>query len=67
MGGAWVRGEMHTKFLVQLLKRSKNRWGDNIRMDLIEVRWEVANWFHLDQDRDQWQVLVNMVMNPWVP
>jgi hypothetical protein len=32
-------------------------------MDLREIGWELADWIHLDQDRDQWQVLVNTVMN----
>jgi hypothetical protein len=32
-------------------------------MDIKEIRWEGADWIHLAQDRDQWQVLVNMVIN----
>jgi len=26
-----------------------------------------VDWMHLAQDRDQWWVLVNMVMNVWLP
>jgi hypothetical protein len=26
---------------------------------------EDVNWIHMVQDRDQWQALVNMVMNFW--
>jgi hypothetical protein len=32
-------------------------------MDLKEIELGVINWIHLAQDRDQWTVLVNMVMN----
>jgi hypothetical protein len=38
-----------------------------IRMDLREIGWEGVDWIHLAQDRDQWQALVNMIMNPQVP
>jgi hypothetical protein len=31
----------------------------NIRMDLREVGWEIVDWIHLSQDRDQWWTLVN--------
>jgi hypothetical protein len=43
-------------------RRSKYRWGDYIRMDLREIRWEGVNWLHLAQDREWWTI-VNMVMN----
>jgi hypothetical protein len=36
-------------------------------MDLREIGWEGVYWIHLDYDRDQWQALVNMVMNLWFP
>jgi hypothetical protein len=49
------------------LGRYRCRWEDNIRIDLREIGWEGVNWIHLAQDRDQWQALVNMVMNLQVP
>jgi hypothetical protein len=39
----------------------------SIRMDLMEVWWEGLDWMHIAQGRDQWQALVNMVMNLWFP
>jgi len=36
-------------------------------MDLRDGDWEGADWVHLAQDRDQWQALVNTVMNLQVP
>jgi hypothetical protein len=36
-------------------------------MDSREIGWGGMNWIHLAQDRDQWRVLVNTVMNFWVP
>jgi hypothetical protein len=32
-------------------------------MDFRGMGWEVVNWIHLAQERNQWQALVNMVMN----
>jgi len=43
------------------------RLKDNIKMDIQEVGWRGLDWFDLDQSRDRWQVLVNVVMNLWVP
>jgi hypothetical protein len=30
-------------------------------MDFKEIGWEVVEWIHLGQFRDQWQALVNTV------
>jgi hypothetical protein len=49
------------------LGRSRRRWEDNIRMDLRKIGWGGMDWIDLAQDRDQWRVLVNTVMNLWVP
>jgi hypothetical protein len=49
------------------LGRTRRRWEDNIRMNLREIVWEVVDWIHLAQDRDQWQALGDTVMNFRVP
>jgi hypothetical protein len=40
---------------------------DNIEMVLREIAWGDVDWIGLAQDRDQWKVLVNVVMNLRVP
>jgi hypothetical protein len=45
------------------LGRSRRRWEDNIKMDLIWVEWGCMDWINLAQDRNQWRALVNTVMN----
>jgi len=49
------------------LRRPRNRWEHNIRLDLREIGGEGVDWIHLAQDRDQWAAVVNMVMNLQVP
>ena len=41
--------------------------GDNIKMDLQEVRCVGTDWIDLAQDRDRWRALVSAVMNIRVP
>jgi hypothetical protein len=36
---------------------------DNTGMDHSGIGWEGVDWMHLAQDRDQWRVVVNTVMN----
>jgi hypothetical protein len=43
------------------------RWEDNIKMDLMEIGIDGANWIYLVQDRVQWRACVNMVINLRVP
>jgi hypothetical protein len=57
--------EMRNAYKMQekrALGRPRRRWEDNIRMG-----WECVDWMHLAQDRDQWQAVVNTVMNLGVP
>jgi hypothetical protein len=45
------------------LGRPRRRWVDNIKMDLVEVRWADVDWIGMAQDRDMWRALVNSVLN----
>jgi hypothetical protein len=49
------------------LGRPRRRWVDNIKMDLLQIRWGGVGWIGLAQDRDKWRALVNAVMNFRVP
>jgi hypothetical protein len=49
------------------LGRQRQRWLDNIKMDLGEIGWDGVDWIGLAQDRDKWRALVNSVMNLRVP
>jgi hypothetical protein len=57
----WEAGE---DFIMRrLLGRRMHGREDNIRMDLMEIGWEVVDRIHLAQDRDQWPGLVNMAID----
>jgi hypothetical protein len=45
----------------------RHRWVDNIKMDLREIGWDGVDWIDLARNRDQWNALVNTVMNLRVP
>jgi hypothetical protein len=49
------------------LGRPSRSWVDNIKMDLLEMRWGGVDWIGLAQDKDMWRALVNPVMNLRVP
>jgi hypothetical protein len=49
------------------LGRPRRRWVDDIKIYLRVIGWDGMDWIDLDQDRDQWRVLVNTVMNHRVP
>jgi hypothetical protein len=36
-------------------------------MDIIDIGWLGVDWMQLAQDRDQWQALVNTIMNLQIP
>jgi hypothetical protein len=75
MGHVTCMGQMRNAYNILVgkpeakrpLGRPRHRWKDNFRMDLREIGWEGMDWVHLAQDRDQWQALVNMVMNLQFP
>jgi hypothetical protein len=49
------------------LGRPRRRWEDNIKMDLMEIGIDGANWISLAQGRVQWRAFVSTVMNLRVP
>jgi hypothetical protein len=48
---------------IRRLGKPRPRWENNIEMDLKRG----MDWIYLFQDRDQWRVIVNTVMNLRVP
>jgi hypothetical protein len=40
---------------------------DNIKMDFKEVGWGDVDWIGMDQERNRWRTLVNLVLNLRVP
>jgi hypothetical protein len=49
-------GEMRNPDEKRPLGRPRRKWEDNIKIDFREIGWEVVDWIHLAQDRDQWRV-----------
>jgi hypothetical protein len=49
------------------LGRPRHRLVDNIRMDVVEVRWGDVDLIGLAHDRGRWRALVNSVLNLRVP
>jgi hypothetical protein len=49
------------------LGRPRDRWEGNIRMELRKVGWESVDWIPLAQDKEEWQAVVNTVMNLRIP
>jgi hypothetical protein len=51
----------------KLQGRSRRRWEDNIKKGLTKIEWGGMDQINLAQDKVQWRVLVNIVMNFRVP
>jgi hypothetical protein len=47
--------------------RPRQRWKDNIKVDLHEVGCGGMDWIELAEDRGRWWALVNVEMNHQVP
>jgi hypothetical protein len=56
-------GKLEIKRL--LGRRRRCRWKDGIEMYLREIAWGGIDWIDLAEDRDQWKVVVNTVINLW--
>jgi len=60
--GFWWADLMERDYL-----QDRYRWEDNIKMDFHEMGYGDVDWIALAQDKDRCRVLVNAVMNLWVP
>jgi hypothetical protein len=49
------------------LGRPRRKWDNNIKRGFREIGTDGVNWIRLAQDRVQWRVFVNTVMNFRVP
>jgi hypothetical protein len=49
------------------LGRPRRRREDNVKINLRETGWRGMDWIDLAQDRNQWRVLANTLMNIRVP
>jgi hypothetical protein len=49
------------------LVRYRSRWKGKIRIDLRCTGWEGVDCIQLAEDRNQWRIVVNTVMNLRVP
>jgi hypothetical protein len=57
-------GKPHRK---KPLGTPRHKWENNIKTVLKEIGWGGMDHINLVKDRDQWQSLVNTVMNLLVP
>jgi hypothetical protein len=44
------------------LRTPRLMWVNNIKMELGETGWGVADWTNVAQNRDHWRALMSMVM-----
>jgi hypothetical protein len=49
------------------LGRTRHRWIDKIKMDLLEMGFGIVDLIGLAQDKYSWRTLVNSVLNLWAP
>jgi hypothetical protein len=49
------------------LRKPRHKWEDIIRMDPREIGSADGDWIHLAWDRDQWQAVVNTLLNLQFP
>jgi hypothetical protein len=42
------------------LGRPRRRWVDNVKMDLLGIRWGSGDWIGLAQDKDKLRAVMNL-------
>jgi hypothetical protein len=62
-------GEKRNAYSILVGKRPLGipRCADNIKMGVTRIGWCVMDWIDLAPDRDQWNALVNTIVNLRVP
>jgi hypothetical protein len=64
----WKKMNAYTVLVgMRPLEGPRPRWKDNINIDPREIGWCGWKWINLAEDKDQWQALVNVVMNCHIP
>jgi hypothetical protein len=72
MGRAYrTNGEKKNTYMLLVEKPERRRpigrlrrmWVDNIKIDLGEVECSGMDWIDLDQNGEEWEALLNAVMN----
>jgi hypothetical protein len=53
MAARQTQSYMHISKGIRLLGKPMHRWGNNIKTELTELRWEGLEWVHLAHDSDQ--------------
>jgi hypothetical protein len=59
-----ISRSVHPSASLKLISKWKGPCGiPRCRMDLREIGREGMDWIHLAQDRDQWKIFVNTIIN----
>jgi hypothetical protein len=71
MWQVWMRAEVHTGFWWRNLRKKDNLEESGVDGRILRwifKKWDGGmDWIDLDQDRDRWRALVNVVMNLRIP
>jgi hypothetical protein len=60
-------GKNGNAYRVVIMLPPRRRWESNIKIDLREIEWWCRDRISLPRDTDQWQAIVNTLMNLPVP
>jgi hypothetical protein len=64
--GGSIKNSVRKCEVKRSIGRPRHRW-ENIRLDLRDIVWKCLDWMHLAQDRDQWRVHEDTVINLSIP
>jgi len=64
MGSSGMHTKLKSENMKRLLRKDRCNWKCNIIID-IKIQ-DVGVWIHLAQDKGQWRILGNLLINVWV-